>query len=461
MYLKKFTIQNIKCFSNLTLDFAPGGHPRKWTAILGKNGIGKSTLMQAIGVTLAGPVAIRELMPVADGWVRSNANYGLIESEILWTEGDAQTPHWPKTKTPYLARYVVTGQGDGDLPASLSEYRDMPPIVMDWSGEGSSKAREKVTKDMIRLKQTAYSENKKGWFSCGYGPFRRLSGGAQQADRILYSERKASRFITLFREDAALTNATDWLISLYNTGRDGDVANQYTLDQVKEALKSDLLPESCDLVVNSNSALLKVAGRSPVLFRDLSDGYRSMLALGVDLLRRASSSFPEAENLLSVAGVVLIDEIDAHAHPEWQRQIGHWLRTKFPNLQFIVTTHSPFIAQVADEQGGNIILEQRDGVISTRDDVESVEGWRADQILTDLQDLKSTRSPEAEKKLRRYQELRERQTKLPLAEQSELKQLRLWVEKLPAPYESADERVQSKQLETQVEKIKDKLEDLQ
>ena len=48
------------------------------------------------------------------------------------------------------------------------------------------------------------------------------------------------------------------------------------------------------------------------------------------------------------SGVVLIDEIDAHLHPEWQREIGFWLKRHFPNIQFIVTTHSPIICQAAD-----------------------------------------------------------------------------------------------------------------
>src|SRR5438132_1106565 len=50
-------------------------------------------------------------------------------------------------------------------------------------------------------------------------------------------------------------------------------------------------------------------------------------------------------------GVVLIDEVDSHLHPEWQRQIGFWLKRHFPKMQFIVTTHSPLICQAADVKG--------------------------------------------------------------------------------------------------------------
>ena len=57
---------------------------------------------------------------------------------------------------------------------------------------------------------------------------------------------------------------------------------------------------------------------------------------------------PADPSKIIVPGVVLIDEIDAHLHPTWQRRIGFWFRKHFPNIQFIVTTHSPLICQAAE-----------------------------------------------------------------------------------------------------------------
>ncbi len=459
MYLKKVTLQNVKCFSQLELDFAPGGRPRLWTAILGQNGLGKSTLLQAIGAALAGPGAIRELLPVAEGWVRTGHPYGEIEAELQWTEGDAQTPHWPKTKTPYVAHYAVTGDKPESLPSSLTE--NTVPVIVDWPGEGAPREREKISKDMSRLKQTAYAETKQGWFAAGYGPFRRLSGGAQAADRILYSGRKSARFITLFREDAALTNATEWLISLYNVARDGDDTSRQILDQVKTIFRQELLPEAAELHVDAHSALLRIDEQAHVPFHDLSDGYRSMLALGIDLLRWASIAFPQSLDLLQVRGVVLIDELDAHAHPAWQRQIGHWLRRKFPRLQFIVTTHSPFLAQVADTEGGNIVLEQTPQGVQKRQEVATVETWRADQILTDLQDLRTTRSPEVERRIERLQQFSQRRHTLTPDEHKEYEQLRLWAENLPPGIENPEERRRAEAMQAAIERRHAELKALQ
>lgn len=451
MHLKKIGLKNIKSFADLELDFTDkNGEIRRWTTLFGKNGLGKSTLLQAIGVALAGPAAVRELLPVADGWVRRDHPYGEIVAELLWTKGDSLPPipkqGKPKTKTPYSARYIVTGDDPEQLPESLTDrYYYTVPTIIPWSGEGDKKQRENATKDIKRLQQTAYAEGKNGWLACGYGPFRRLSGGGQEADRILYSERISSRFITLFREDAALTNTTEWLLRLHNTAREGDRKSESALKQVRDAFANNLFPEATELLIDAKSVLLKVGNRNPTPLSDLSDGYRSMLALGIDLLRWLIKAFPDEADSINCHGVVLIDELDAHLHPAWQRQIGYWLREKFPNLQFIVATHSPFLAQVADvdksgllekysEDSSNTVLEYTDEGVKTRQNIEPVGDLRVDQILqTPLFDLDSLYSPVTEENLRLHQELfREKQSGKQLSEEEEKKyeQLSIWRENL-------------------------------
>lgn len=462
MHLQRIVIKNIKCFSHIEIDFSDRKKDvRQWTTLFGKNGLGKSTLLQAIGATLAGPSAMRELLPVAEGWVRREAGYGEIEAHLLWTGGDTQIPGWPKKKAAYVARYIVTSGDPDTLPKSLAEqYYTVPTLALiPWSGEGTSKERENVTKDMRRLQQTAYAEDKPGWLGCGYGPFRRLSGGAQAADRILYAERKSARFVTLFREDAALTNATEWLIKLYNTSRDGDESSKSALDHVRTAFASKLFPDETELAVTAESALLRVGGGRPIPLHDLSDGYRSMLALGIDLLRWLIKAFPEAPNPMDCPGVVLIDELDAHLHPDWQRQIGHWLRNKFPQIQFIVATHSPFLAQVTDNDkpeseisgsfenglGGNIVLEDTAIGVQARSDTESVRDYRVDQILqSPLFNLDSLYSPRTEQDLSRHQQLSQKERAGPLspAEQEEYQQLSFWRESLPILTDPRERRLE-------------------
>ncbi|HEY0190395.1 MAG TPA: AAA family ATPase, partial [Kofleriaceae bacterium] len=87
---------------------------------------------------------------------------------------------------------------------------------------------------------------------------------------------------------------------------------------------------------------------------DLSDGYRSILSMTFDLIRQiamtygAEHVFSHDRSRVAPSGIVLVDEIDAHLHPSWQRTIGLWLCKHFPNMQFIVSTHSALVCQAAE-----------------------------------------------------------------------------------------------------------------
>ena len=101
-----------------------------------------------------------------------------------------------------------------------------------------------------------------------------------------------------------------------------------------------------DLRVESNPLRLIVnKGNVPLDLRQLSDGERSFLAMITDLSRRLVLANPRMQNPLEGEGVVLIDELELHLHPKWQREVADKLRRTFPKIQFICTTHSPFIIQ--------------------------------------------------------------------------------------------------------------------
>lgn len=102
---------------------------------------------------------------------------------------------------------------------------------------------------------------------------------------------------------------------------------------------------------------LEKEGLTP--FNSLSDGYRNMVAMVADIAHRASRLNPHhgSQAALKTTGIVLIDEIDLHLHPKWQRRVVPDLQRAFPQLQFIATTHSPFILQSL-EPGEVIDLDQ-------------------------------------------------------------------------------------------------------
>ena len=133
---------------------------------------------------------------------------------------------------------------------------------------------------------------------------------------------------------------------------------------VFEDAVSRFLPGYARLRVDSNERprLLINRGRSTMAVRQMSDGERGILALVLDLTRRLVQANPKMSDPVAEAeAVVLIDEIDLHLHPKWQRQIVHKLTTTFPRCQFIAATHSPQV--VASVEPNQVHLLTPAGII--------------------------------------------------------------------------------------------------
>ncbi len=157
------------------------------------------------------------------------------------------------------------------------------------------------------------------------------------------------------------------------------------LEAVRQAIYL-LLPGFSNLRVRRSPLRMSVTKQGQELIvNQLSDGEKGLLAMVGDLARRLAIANPGLPDPLQGSGVVLIDEIELHLHPKWQREIIPALTRTFPNCQFIVTTHSPqVISQVKPE--GIYILERTDeGIVAMRP--ESSYGRDSNRILEDLMDV--------------------------------------------------------------------------
>jgi predicted ATP-binding protein involved in virulence len=128
----------------------------------------------------------------------------------------------------------------------------------------------------------------------------------------------------------------------------------------------------------------------------LSDGERGLLALAGDLARRLAMTYPDSVNPLHEAGLVLIDEIELHLHPEWQRIIIQRLTQTFPGCQFIVTTHSPQVLSNVQPECIHILAIEDDNVVVKRP--ERSYGRDSNRILEDIMGV-SKRPPEIEARI--------------------------------------------------------------
>ena len=135
----------------------------------------------------------------------------------------------------------------------------------------------------------------------------------------------------------------------------------------------------------------------------LSDGFKIVTAMVADIASRMAEANPFMENPLLTSGIVLIDEMDLHLHPRWQRKILRQLCSTFPNVQFIVTTHSPIILLGAFDLAQVFVL---DGKSIKANQFEGYSSYDVSQILlSDLIDVPTARSPRWDSKIQRRDEL--------------------------------------------------------
>jgi hypothetical protein len=249
--------------------------------------------------------------------------------------------------------------------------------------------------------------------------------------------------MTLFSDAANLRNAEEWLLRLDYSARvpsEIQARQQARLEMVRSLFLvpegRNLLPDVDDLRFTEPTAAHptpRVEFRTPygwVPLRQLGYGYQTLIAWMVDFASRLVDRYPDSPDPLAEPAIVLVDEIDLHLHPQWQRKlIGH-LTERFPNTQFVATAHSPLVVQAAS--GANIALLRREGDhVVVENDRDAVRGWRIDQIYTsDLFGLPSARPPEFDALLARRTALLS-QAKLSEAERHEVEQLEARIGDLP------------------------------
>jgi hypothetical protein len=168
----------------------------------------------------------------------------------------------------------------------------------------------------------------------------------------------AARLASVFNEDASLTEGVQWLIDKHLRELEGKKWAKEMRKAAIQILADELLPDHYEISDIDSDGLWVSSRNYRFPLREMSDGYRSTAALVVDLIKQLHDCYGDLHfkvrddiPMITAPGVVIIDEVDAHLHVSWQRQIGTWLKKHFPNIQFIVTTHSPYICQSADPRG--------------------------------------------------------------------------------------------------------------
>lgn len=427
MWIESITLSNIKCFQQQEFVFARNpaaphhrAQPYYWITLLGENGVGKSTILQALALLLAGPEAAKELLPRPTGWVRDQKSPGKLTAILHKEDIDTGIFGEDKKRQTFSHSYYITGSTAVEVGKDKQIYTE-PALI------------EESTKILSWLRANAFASASKGWFAVGYGAFRRLTRVSQVIVPGLDQPKRSNNFLTQFNEDAPLSSFERWMVYLdYRLAKDNHDAKAQQMKRVGEEAIIRLLPGDVKIAGVTTDGLIQflVDGQAvPTI--GLSDGFRSVIALAGDLIWRLLQAFPDLDDPTTAPGVVLIDELDIHLHPSWQREIAGWLRQVFPNLQFFVATHSPLVAAGAGQDALTLRLEMINGELQIMEIPYLDLAADVDRTLRSRAfGLRSTYSPPTEKKIRRYHQLNQKNGDLVGEEMQEYLQLQLFMKKV-------------------------------
>lgn len=363
MHIRQLRIQNLACFDDVTLDFTDDkGEPCRWVVLLGENGTGKTTALRAIVSAL--PMEVAGPLAQPDTWFRK----------------------WLRTGSCTVNVAAGSDPGDQGHTQRILDWRS--GIVPQQYGQNRRVATMGIVLGSLGVPPRLPIDA--GWFIAAYR--HRAGTRSDESDEGLTSfaapAAREERTLALFDLTRRLTPIREWLVDL-DFRRLKEIGHQ---EREGAAASYRAAVNAIERVVpNGRIKIVEVTPFKDVIVEEegvrisidsLSDGYQSAMNWIGDLVRRLVEAFPNMENPLEAHGVVLVDEIDLHLHPRWQRTIVDQIRTVFPNMQFIVTTHSPFIAQDMTAKDKLIVLKREGDHVTAVDHEGYVEGWRVDQILT-------------------------------------------------------------------------------
>ncbi|MGM3307190.1 AAA family ATPase [Anabaena sp. WFMT] len=357
MRVKQLKMQSFRGIGDLTLDF----DEKKTTVFIGVNGVGKSSILDCTAILLSrftsaiqhstssGRLFKEEEVQNGKNETHNQIIIAFESEEVTWSLTKVKKGRIKDTSS-NLSALIKISENIKNKLSSSDEYN--LPIVVYYS-------TNRAVLDIPLKIRTKHS-------------FEQIDA----YENALMGEGSDFRiFFEWFRKQEDLENELRL--------EDNTAYRDQQLEAVRQAISS-LIPSFSNLRVRRSPTLRMTLQKNDeeLIINQLSDGEKCLLAMVGDLARRLAIANPSLEDPLQGFGVVLIDEIELHLHPKWQREIIPALTRTFPNCQFIVTTHSPQVISEVKPEGIYILKKTDNGVIAVRP--ESSYGRDSNQILEDL-----------------------------------------------------------------------------
>lgn len=341
--ISSIKLKNYKCFKDVEIHCHKGdGKASQWTILLGSNNTGKTNILRAIAL----------VRPISTPWVFPDEKIGfppvVFHNQSLFTSTDKSE----------LETAITTALSNNEK-WSVAYYKD-----------GTS----------------SYSFVDKPHLVLGYGVSR------YPAHSSSLSTGSSESCDSLFNTNSRLMNFEEWLLQLDYASKSNQPVAQKRLNKIKEVLCGGIFPDITDFKFSTTDELENIVEFKVqdgwFRYTDLGFGYQSTLSWVVDLCHKLFEAYPDADNPLEGQAIVLVDEIDLHLHPKWQREVTAYLSRSFPNVQFIATTHSPLVIQSMEEVNLYVLKRiSEDEVSVEHSPISDFRGWTVEEILRETMGL--------------------------------------------------------------------------
>ena len=438
VYFSALDLENVRCFGGRqTLNLVgDDGRPAQWSLIIGENGAGKTTLLECLAWMRPEPAWDEPSGHTTDSEYPIKAALHSEENDVL--EALAGNGY-REAKIEARLSYGVS-LGSEEVPQNDCGKAPVVQVGIHLSFDERAKllAWERLGEDRLPMNNGEPIDP----LIVTYGANRHLG----HRNLLSAYEPNSSDHVRLSR-DTQLCGIDEILMDLDYAAlacRLGPEARSLKL--LRRAISTILPGENDDEMILIHPPDVLETGRDSGVYVEtftgkvrmsaMSLGHRTTAGWVMDLAWRLINHYPDSPHPLTEPAVVLIDEIDLHLHPRWQRHIMKDLTSLFPATQFIATSHGPLIVQAA-ETANLVLLRKRDSGIDIVNEPGVSRGLRVDQILTSLLfGMESARSERIERLFAQRSELIDK-TERSEEEEDLLKDIRQEIAELPtAEYES-------------------------
>ncbi|MEK6299852.1 MAG: AAA family ATPase [Acidobacteriota bacterium] len=352
MNIKRLELTRIRAFGQAEFDFTPG-----MNLIVGVNGVGKTTVLDSVRICLSRilpKITASRSKPDSFETEDIRGNLSSLTAKLTFEvgkQGFQYIRHQPRVEIVLPTRKTIAPQTRELLDQRLKGPGKLRKRIRQLEETADAPDLDTFIPDLNEL-QTAIRSSQVHPIGIYFSTRRSLVSDATSSAGKIASEESVAFAEALSSRELRLAELAHWMHAQAVQARDYLPAERH-LAALRRAAKV-FLPDCKNLRAETSPKprLLVDKGRITLDVRQLSDGERGLLALVLDIARRLSQANPGLSDPVKQGkAVVLIDELDLHLHPKWQRTIVERLTTTFHHCQFIATTHSPqVVAAVEPEQ---------------------------------------------------------------------------------------------------------------